>query len=292
MSINANQLRAFHAVASHGSFSRAAGALHLTQPTLSGQVKSLEQRFGVKLFHRRRRGIELTELGRQLFQHCARIEASHEEIALLLERETRGIGGKLDIGADAPYQIMPIVANFKTRHPAVAVTLRFGNSSWLLRQLGEGLVDVIVAPNLASRSRLHTVALATDFLRVFVKADHPWQARRHIALEELREQTVVLRETGSTTRAILDRALRRAGIRLEHTIEIGSREAVREAVAAGLGISVIPDSERGNDNRFHFLEVRNAALSNTEYVACLAKSREQPTLKEFLSSCRDVQAFA
>ncbi len=287
MSVNPNHLRAFHAVASHGSFSRAASALHLTQPTLSGQVKQLEQRFGVKLFHRRKRGIELTALGEQLVRHTSRIAQAEAEIDVLLARGKREIAGKLTIGADAPYQIMAILASYSRRHPAVAVSLSFGNSAWLLGQLNEGLVDVIIAPNLASRSRLHTVALAPDYLRVFVHADHPWQSRTTLDLEELRGETVVLRERGSTTRAILDRALNRAGIRLPHTIEIGSREAVREAVAAGLGVSVIPDSERGDDKRFAFLKVRNAALSNTEYVACLEKNRRQPTLQGFLDCCRE-----
>ncbi len=286
MSVNPIHLRAFHAVASHGSFSRASTALHVTQPTLSGQVKLLEQRFGIKLFYRRRRGIELTALGKSLLRHTEDIERAEAAIEQLLASEKREIAGKLDIGADAPYQIMPIVASFKAHYPAVSVSLRFGNTRWLIGQLSEGLVDAIIAPNLAARARLFTLALAPDYLRVFVKANHPWQARRQIALEELREQTVILRETGSTTRAILDRALRRARIRLEQTIEVGSREAVREAVAAGLGISVVPDSERGDDNRFHFLDVRDAALSNTEYVACLARNRDQPTLDAFFACCR------
>jgi len=288
MSLNPHHLRAFHAVASHGSFSRAASALHVSQPTLSGQVKALEQRFGVKLFQRRRHGIELTGLGRQLYRRTVTMAEAEQEIGLLLERETREVAGKLDIGADAPYQIMPIIAALKARHPAVAVSLRFGNSRWLLESLRQGAVDVIIAPNLGARSRLHTLALAPDFLRVFVNLEHPWRSRRNIVLEDLREQTVILREAGSTTRAILDRALKRARVRLTDTIEIGSREAVREAVAAGLGVSVIPDSERGDDSRFHFLEVRNAALSNTEYVACLDKNRDKPALQGFLDCCRDL----
>lgn len=292
MTINRNHIRAFHGVASHGSFSRAAHALHVTQPTLSGQVKRLEQVFGVKLFHRVRRGIELTELGKQLYAHTTRIEQAEHEIAVLLAREKKEIAGKLAIGADAPYQIMPILAAFKSRYPAVSVSIRFGNSSWLIGSLSEGQVDVIIAPNLGSRSRLHTVALAPDYLRVFVPTNHPWHARRTIALEDLAGQTVVLREPGSTTRAILDRALKRAGVRLEQTIEIGSREAVREAVAAGLGVSVVPDSERGADNRFHFLEVSNAALSNTEYVACLEKNREQAMLRGFFGCCRETASSA
>ncbi|MCZ7597562.1 MAG: LysR family transcriptional regulator [Gammaproteobacteria bacterium] len=151
MSLNPHHLRAFHAVASHGSFSRAASVLHVSQPTLSGQVKALEQRFGVKLFQRRRHGIELTALGRQLHRQTAAMADAEQEIGLLLERETREVAGKLDIGADAPYQIMPIIAALKARHPAVTVSIRFGNSRWLLEALRQGLVDVIIAPNLATR---------------------------------------------------------------------------------------------------------------------------------------------
>jgi aminoethylphosphonate catabolism LysR family transcriptional regulator len=285
--INSKYLHAFHAVATHGGFSRAAAVLNVTQPTLSGQVKNLEERIGTKLFHRKQRGIELTGLGKRLLRHTSDIERAEREIGMLFAREQQEVAGKLVIGADAPYQIMRILANFNARYPAVSASIRFGNTSWLISALNEGIVDVIIAPNLSRRARLHTLALAPDYLRVFVNLDHPWRARQSIDLEELGDQTLVMREQGSTTRAVLDRALKRAGIRISRSIEIGSREAVREAVAAGLGISVVPDSERGDDNRFHFLEVANAALSNTEHVACLAENREQSTVQSFFGCCEE-----
>ncbi|GJL82740.1 MAG: transcriptional regulator [marine bacterium B5-7] len=287
MSISASHLRAFHAVAANGSFSHAANALHLTQPTLSGQVKSLEERFGARLFHRRRRGIELTDLGRRLYALTMRIDEAEHEINTLLMREKAEIAGRLSIGADSPYQIMPIVAEYKQRHPSVALSIQFGNSRWLATALKEGSVDVIIAPNLARRARLELLELAPDHLRVFVSRDHRWRTRKTINLEELQSETVILRESGSTTRAILDRSLKRAAIRLQQTIEVGSREAVREAVAAGLGASVIPDSERGADQRFHFIVVANAALSNTEYIACLKTQAGQQPIRSFLDCCRD-----
>ncbi len=290
MAINPYHLRAFHAVARHGSFSRAADDSHVSQPTLSGQVRSLEQRFGVQLLVRHRRGVELTGVGRRLLELTTAVERMERDIDTLLSEEKLALAGNLTVGADAPYQIMPIIAGFQARYPAVSVSLRFGNSKWLLKALGDSLVDVIIAPNLATHHRLFRLPLAPDHLRLFVNLEHPWKSRRAIELEELTEQTVVIRESGSTTRAILDKALRRAGIRLPRTIEIGSREAVREAVAAGLGVSLIPDSERGEDHRFHFLDIRNAALSSTEYIACTEQVRDREPIRSFLDCCRELSS--
>ncbi len=290
MDINPYHLRAFNAVAHHSSFSRAADASHVSQPTLSGQVKSLEQRFGIRLLIRHRRGVELTAAGRRLFELTTEMENLERSVETLLSQEKLALEGSLTVGADAPYQIMPIIAGFKARYPAVSVALKFGNSKWLLQALGDGQVDVIIAPNLAKYNRLFRVALAPDHLRLFVNLSHRWNSRETIDIEELAAETVVMRESGSTTRAIFDKAIKRAGIKLERTIEIGSREAVRDAVAAGLGVSLIPDSERGEDHRFHFIDIRNAALSSTEYVACLESFRDREPVRSFLDCCHGQSA--
>jgi LysR family transcriptional regulator, low CO2-responsive transcriptional regulator len=281
MRSNPTHMRAFHNVAQFGGFSAAARVMNISQPTLSGQIRQLEEVTGAPLFHRRQRGVELTDIGRRLFEHTSRISVEEQQIDNLFASQKMVLDGTLKIGADAPYQLMPLVADYQKHHPQVDVSLSFGNASQLIESLSNDRVDIILAPNLSGRKRLFYQPLQPDQLSVFVSKQHPWHWRNSVRLDEFVTQTVLLREIGSATRAILDKALRRNQVRLGKSMEVGSREAVREAVAAGLGISVIPHSERGNDPRFHYLGVSNAALSNRTYVACALKNRQRTQIRGF-----------
>ena len=144
MSINHAHLRAFNAVATHGSYTRAAEVLHVSQPTLSAHVKELEQRYSVKLFERRGRGIELTEFGRSVLnvtQQLFKIELEAEEL-LISAREL--LTGQLRVGADSPYHIIPILAKFQSHYPGIHVAISFGNSNQLLKSLVSSKCDIAI----------------------------------------------------------------------------------------------------------------------------------------------------
>ena len=280
--INRAHLRAFHAVAARNSFTRAADALNVTQPTLSGQVKALEERYGVRLFERRGRGIEPTDLGRNLYAVTRRIFDLETEAEGLLTA-ARGLkSGSLRVGADAPYHVVPLLAAFSRRHPGITLSLSFGNSETVLGELLDRRSDVAVLPDIPDDRRLHSQAFHRERIVGFVDRAHPWTARRSIRLRELAEERLILREVGSTTRAILERALERAGVRPE-VLEVGSREAVREAVAARLGVGAVFESEFGNDDRLHALTIRDSGLQAIEYAACLADRCDSPVVKAFLA---------
>ncbi len=291
MSMIHAHLRAFHGVATHGSFTQAAQVLHVTQPTLSGQVKALEERYGVKLFERRGHGIELTEFGeaalvitRQLFRH-------EEEVEQLFLSARELITGSLRVGADAPYFITPLLAQFHRRYPGIHLSIITGNSRELMKALETHRCEIAVLPNVpVDDERLHAIALAPDKLVVFVNKSHAWSDRRSIRIEELAEERIVLREQGSTTRAIFETAMKKANVPLTDTLEISGREGVREAVAAGLGIGVVSENEFGNDNRLHALTVKNAHLVHDEYVVCLEKTRSVRIVSAFLEILETAQA--
>ncbi len=279
--MNHAQLRAFHAVALHGGFTRAAEALRLTQPTLSGQVKSLETDYGVRLFERRGRSVELTDLGAALLDIARRVFGLETEAEQLLATARGLTSGQLRVAADAPYHVVPFLAAFSRRHPNIRLTMTFGNTERVLRELFERRTDIAVLPDLRDDERLHTLAFRRDRLVVFVDRGHAWSRRRSIRLEEIAGQRLIQREPGSTTRAIFEAALGRAGVTPAAVLEIGSREAVREAVAAGLGVGVVSQSEFGRDDRIHYLTVRDARLRTTEYAACLAARRDTPVIEAF-----------
>jgi len=281
MSINHAQIRAFHAVARTGGFTRASTELNVTQPTLSGQVAALEQAYGVRLFERRGRGSEMTDLGRSLFAITSRLFSQEAEAEQLLVAARGLTTGQLRVGADAPYTVIPLLATFKRRYPGIRLSMSFGNTERVLQDLLDRRSDIAVLPDLKPDPRLHAVPYRRDRLIVFVERGHPWASRRSVRLAELGGQRLVLREAGSTTRALFERAAAQADLKPGEILEIGSREAVREAVAAGLGIGVIFASEFGGDDRLHGLRLRDVDVEATEYAACLTERQSVRAVRAF-----------
>jgi aminoethylphosphonate catabolism LysR family transcriptional regulator len=280
--MNHAHLRAFHAVASEGSFTRAAARLHVTQPTLSGQVKALEETYGVRLFDRRGRRVAPTELGSALLDLTRRLFSLEDEAEQLLAA-TRGLRkGHLRVGADAPYHVTAALSAFTKRYPGVQLSLTVGNSAALARELFEHKIDVAVLANVAGGSRLHIKPLRRDRLVAFVARTHPWARRRRIDLADLADQRLVLREQGSATRQIFETEMARRGLALGEVLDMNSREAVRETVAAGLGIGVVSVSEFGRDPRIKALELAGGDLTMTEYIVCLAERRDLRLISAFL----------
>jgi aminoethylphosphonate catabolism LysR family transcriptional regulator len=279
--MNRSHLRAFHLVACEGSFTRAARAAGLSQPNLSGQVKALESDFGVRLFERRGRGVQLTPLGgalRTITERLFALEGDAE--ALLLGAEDRVIGS-LRISADNAVHALPIMAEIKRRHVDAVLSLNVGNSDEVLADLIDYRADVGVTAKNPADEQFHVLPYRRDRLVLFVPKRHPWAARRVIAFRDLEGRDMVLREPGSVTREVFDAAHHASGIRLGTVLVIQSREAVREAVAAGFGIGVAFDREFTRDPRFARLTIGDAALDVGEYVVCLAGRRQFAGIRAF-----------
>lgn len=280
--MNHSQLRAFHAVALEGSFTKAAGVLHVSQPTLSGHVKALEEGYGVVLFQRGSREVVMTDFGRALFEITQRYFASEAEARRLLLTSVGLISGRLRIGADSPLAVIPQLAAFKGRFPMVEVSLDFSNSREVLNGVLSNESDIGILARISPDKRLHILPFRDDRLVVFVDRGHAWSQRRSINLRDVADQTLILREAGSTTRAVFERAMLKRGIEPAAVIEMEGREAVREAVAAGLGVGVVCDYEFGHDIRLHKLKVKDAKLKLTECAVCRRDARTNPAVAAFL----------
>ena len=283
MPISHAHLRSFHAVATHGSFTRAAEFLHITQPTLSGQVKELEERYGIKLFIRHGRHIELTDIGKSALGITRHLFRYEEEVEQLLQSARALTSGKLLVAADSPYIVTPLLAQFQRLYPGIQISIQYGNSQQLMSWLVSNRCDVAFLPNIPQDDeRLFSIPLAPDRLVVFVNQDHNWADRRSITIEELLEQRIILREKGSRTRSIFEEAVERMGGKLINVMEISGREGVREAVAAGFGIGIVAENELVADSRLQPLRVSNAELIHEEYFICLKERRSQRVTDAFL----------
>ncbi len=283
MAISHAHLRSFNAVATHGSFTRAAEALFVTQPTLSGQVKELEERYGVLLFMRHGRHIELTDLGKAVFDITKQLFRFEEEAEQLF-LSARGLTtGKLLVAADSPYIVTPLLAQFERLYPGIKISIQYGNSKQLLGWLDSRYCDVAFLPDISvNDERLFSIPLEPGKLVVFVNQDHAWANRRSVTLGEVLEQRIILREQGSQTRATFEEAVAKDGGKINNLMEISGREGVREAVAAGFGVGIVAENEFQADTRLHSLIVSDAELIFTEYVFCLKANRSLQVTNAFL----------
>lgn len=240
------RLRAFHTVALHKSFTGAARHLLLTQQAVSFQIKSLEEEVGGQLFKREQRMVELTELGRVLFRHADRILGLYAEAEAELADLTGELRGRLRISATnslAKYVLPRAIGALRGKYPDVTVTMEVGNSDYALGCVRNGLADVGFVSDGAAQLDSHRIdVLFRDRIAVIVPPDHPWAAVGETSFEAFRRAPIILREEGSGTRMLLERAFAAKGVALDAlnvVMVLGSTEAVKGAVAAGAGVGMV-----------------------------------------------------
>jgi DNA-binding transcriptional LysR family regulator len=239
---NLHRLRLFLTVARLGSYTAAARELSIAQPAVSHQVKALENELGVHLFDRRGRGIELTSAGHNLMETCSDVFHRLDEGARALAEISVGARGTVDIAADTTsgiYVVPAALGSFHRAHPRIDVTLHVENRDGVLRRLTERTCDLAVMADPPVAIGVKVAPFMLDRLVAIAAPDHPLRGQRSISLETLSEERFLLREAGSGTRAATVRLFARAGLRLEPAMELGSTGAIKQAVAAGLGISVV-----------------------------------------------------
>ena len=282
-------LEAFHMVAATGSFTRAAQALNVGQPTVSTHVKSLEEHFRVELFHRRGRTVRLTPTGESLFTITRGLHG-HQEEAIALLRATRDLEtGQLALHAVGPFDVMEVLQVFRQRFPAVTATVQLGFEEEILRGLRDFDCDVGVVGRPVEDRELCCEFYNRHRVLVIVHADHPLAQRRSIHLEELEGCAMVLRPTFSTTRQAFDRALRKAGVKVRPIMEINSREANREAVLRGFGAGVISETEFAPAPSIRTLRVTDAEMFTRAYLVCLAERRDRPLVDAFFRTAASIE---
>jgi LysR family transcriptional regulator, low CO2-responsive transcriptional regulator len=179
------QLKAFHAVAVHGGFSRAAEALGLTQPAVSDHVRKLEESYGVQLFTRAAAGVSLTDMGRKLFAIAERLFEAETEAVELLSRGRTLEEGQITIGADAASHVLPEIARFRLKHPKLSVRLVTGNSAQLLRRLEDFSIDIAVTAERPSEPAFLARRLRSDRLVAVVQRSSRLSRLKQVAFAEL-----------------------------------------------------------------------------------------------------------
>jgi aminoethylphosphonate catabolism LysR family transcriptional regulator len=285
--MNFAQLRAFNAVATHRTFMAAAQALGVTQSAITQNIKALEESVGTSLFTRTGTRVELTASANDLLPRVREVVLALEDLGSRISKTRDLRVGHLSIGLCAPYVAMPIFERFSASYPGVTLNVRLGNSSNLLDLVAEHAVDVAIVTLLVPDSDFVCEKLVDQEVMILVHPGHRWWNAEHIKAKELAGEPFIMRETGSMTRQIFERAMTRFAVPISIRLVIGSREAVKEAVAAGLGIGIVLNREIGQDPRVKGLRIKDADVAAGEYLVSLAKNRERGVIRAFCAIAGD-----
>ena len=242
------RLQVFFTVARLLSFTRAAEVLHMTQPAVTFQVRQLEEQFDTRLFDRNHNRVTLTEAGRLVFRYAERIFETYTEMEAAMRELKGAVGGAVVLGASttvAEYLLPTLLGAFLRSHPEVGISLRVGNSEAVVAMVEESEIDLGVVEAPVSNRNLIVQPCLIDHLRLIVPPDHRLATRRKVTLRDFLDEPFVCREEGSGTREVIMEYLTRQGCtrnRLNLCMELGSPEAIKGAVAAGMGISMLSES--------------------------------------------------
>lgn len=240
--VTLHQLRTFRAVADHRSFSAAATDLHLSQPTVSYQVKELEEVLGVVLIDRLGRRVRLTEAGSLLYDYARQMLNLLDEAAVAidqlkgLERGTLKVGGSTTVGI---YVLPSALGAFKRRHPHLKISLEIGSREHLQEKVLRGDLDLAVLSPPILDAELVSEPLMDDELVLVVPAGHALADQRGLTLEDFQGEPFLMREPDSGTRQAVEELARERGLRLQVAMELGSNGAIKHAVEGGLGVAVL-----------------------------------------------------
>jgi len=247
--MNLHLLRIFAAVAEQRSFSRAASALFISQPAVSKAVQQLEHQLDLTLIERGAggprgaRGVRLTEGGQALFEHARGIFALERAAAEEVRARVGLQRGRLSVGASttiAGYWLPAYAAEFTRQFSSIELQIRVGNTRAVGQALIDCEIDLALVEGQVTDPRIVTAHWRDDQLQIIAPPHAALPRRQRASVSELNTQVWLMREPGSGTREVTDRLMRTQGIEPQRTIEFGSNEGIARAVAAGLGVAMLP----------------------------------------------------
>ena len=237
-----HQLTVFRTVAQHLSYTQAANALYLSQPAVTQQIKALEQVLALQLFARKGRGIQLTPASQELLQHVERLLTLLAETAPVVQEIHALERGSLAVGASTSagtYVVPSLLGAFHAHHPGIRIALTVANRRSIEEYLLTHQVDLVVMSLIEHQDRFVVEHLMPYKLVVVAPPTHRFVGRAALTLHELQEETFLMREQGAGTRMDTEQHIAHAHMPLRLGPELGSIEAIKEGVAAGLGIAIL-----------------------------------------------------
>ena len=264
-----HQLKVFEAAARHGSFTRAAEELFLTQPTISMQIKQLTKSVGLPLFEQVGKRLYLTEAGRELFATCRQIFETMDKFQMTVA-DLKGLKQgqlRLAVITTAKYIIPRLLGPFCELYPGIDISLQVTNHELILDRMMNNLDDLYIMSQIPDHFDVNFQPFLENPLVVLAPANHPLAKEKNIPIERLGEERFIMREPGSGTRSAIQSLLEKHGIKVKVKLELGSNEAIKQAIAGGLGISVLSRHTLLTDAaEFSILDVQNFPIKRDWYM--------------------------
>ncbi|MCC7365209.1 MAG: LysR family transcriptional regulator [Dehalococcoidia bacterium] len=283
------QLEAFLQVAHHRSFSRAAEALFLTQPSVTARIQSLERELGERLFERTGRSVTLTDAGRAFIPHAQRALTAVQEGTDAIEAVRHGDVGSLRIGASdsiATYVLPGILARFRETRPRVHVHLSTGTTEEIVERLIAGEVHVAIT-RLTQHPEVESLHIYNDDLALVVSSKHPFASKGRVTIAEAGREPFLFFERSSSYHSLIYSMFLRVGVVPESVMELDSMETTKHMVQAGLGIAILPvvtverDIQAGTLKRVEIRDMEQPAQREVG-VHVLRNRAIAPPLRDFL----------
>jgi len=273
-------LRSFYAVAFTGGFTSAARYLSIGQPTVSEQVRALEQRFDVELFYRSGNQLELSAAGQQLYEITKPLFDLEEEAVQLLESFKQRKSGLLRIGAVSPPIAMDMVFKLGKSKPDIELKTYFSSASKVLEKLYDFDVDVVLLAHPKADPSLHTRLYQRYPVVAVVPEGHPWYSQEQVSLQQLNQEPVILRETGSRTRQTVEDGCQQHQISLNCVMELNSREAIVHAIMKGAGIGFVSAPEYVDIPGTRAITFEDHPFFIDYYLCCLNLRKDRPLIND------------
>ncbi len=236
-----HQLRVFEAAARHGSFTRAAEELFLTQPTISMQIKQLTKSVGIPLFEQVGKRLYLTEAGRELFATCKEIFNTLAQFEMKVA-DLKGLKQgqlRLAVITTAKYFIPRLLGSFCQLYPGIEISLQVTNHEGILERMTSNQDDLYIMSQIPEHLDINYEAFLENPLVVLAPVNHPLAQEKNIPISKLANEAFIMREPGSGTRRAVQQLFDQNDIKVKVKLELGSNEAIKQAIAGGLGISVL-----------------------------------------------------
>jgi len=242
MHLTLRQLQCFSAVARNLSFTRAAEALHLTQPAVSMQIRQLEHQTGISLTEQIGKKIYLTDAGEEVFRYARSILQQVDEMDDVLNKMKGLAGGQLRIAAisSANYFAPKLLGVFHQRFPDVGVSMDVTRQQSVLNQVADNEVDMAIMGQPPEEMKVDAIPFMDNPLVIIAPPDHRLAKMKSVALRQMEKETFLTREPGSGTRGAMHRFFKQHKVKLTTGMEMGSLEGIKQSVQAGLGLGLVP----------------------------------------------------
>lgn len=293
LNVTAQQIRIFEAVARLGSYTRAAEELCLTQPAVSIQVKRLEENNDVKLIEVVGKKLFLTRSGERMFQGCQRILEELQELNAHIKSEHKRVDGELKIAVVTPakYFIPYILKAFLNRFPDVTPVITVINRRQILDELKQNQYDLSIMGRVPENLNLEGFAFFQNELVVAAPPKHPLSKEKKILIRDLANERFLMREKGSGIRDSVMERFEENGLHIVPYMELGSTEGIKQAVMAGLGISVLPKQAIRLETRYRHMDILNVEgfpVTRDWYVVKMTSKTLIPSADAFLEFLKSI----